>query len=77
VRINVEISLHDEQRVSSDEVENVSDDSSMQHVIQAKSSAERRFPFIGKSGLNIGLKDPSNTLEYFEFFVHQKLWKYE
>jgi hypothetical protein len=63
----VKISLRDEQRVSSDEVENVSDNSSMQHGIQAKSSAERpRFPFTGKSGLNTDLQDPSKPPEYFE-----------
>jgi hypothetical protein len=58
-----------EQSVSSDEEDNVSDNSSMQHGIWAKSCAEQpRFPFIGKSGINVALEDPSNTLEYSELF---------
>jgi hypothetical protein len=41
---------------SCDEEENVSDNSSMQHGIWAKSGAERpRFLFTGKTGLNVDL----------------------
>jgi hypothetical protein len=47
----------------SDEEENVSDNSSMQHCIWAKSDAERkRFPLTGKPGINADLEDPSKTL---------------
>jgi hypothetical protein len=63
------ISSCDEQSVISDEEENVSDNSSMQHGIWTKSGAERpRFPFTGKPGINVDLEDPSNSLEYFELF---------
>jgi hypothetical protein len=48
---------------SSDEAENVSDNSSMQPDVWAHSGAERpHFP------LNVDLEDPSNPLEYFELF---------
>jgi hypothetical protein len=57
----VKISPRGEQSVSSDEEENVSDNSSMQHGMWAKSAAERtRFPFTGKPGINVDLEDPSN-----------------
>jgi hypothetical protein len=47
----------------SDEEENVSDYSSMQHGIWAKSDAERpRFPLTGKPGINADLEDPSKTV---------------
>jgi hypothetical protein len=65
-----------EQRVSSDEEENVSDNSSMQHDIWAKSGAERPcFIFTGKSGLHIDLEDPSNLLEYFELTCTPEIWE--
>jgi hypothetical protein len=50
-----------EQSVSSDEAQNVSDDSSMQPDVWANSGAERpHFPFTGKPGIDIDLEDPSN-----------------
>jgi hypothetical protein len=65
----VKISSCGEQSVSYDEQENVSDNSSMQHDIWAKSGAERPcLPFTGKPGINVDLGDPSNPLEYFELF---------
>jgi hypothetical protein len=73
--IKVKISSCGKQSVSSDE-ESVSDNSSMQHGIWTKSGAERKSsPFTGTHGINVDLKDPSNPLEYFELFCHQKLWK--
>jgi hypothetical protein len=66
--INVKILSCGEQSVSSDE-ENANDKSSMEHGTWAKSGVERpRFPFTGKPGMNVDLKDPSNPLEYFELF---------
>jgi hypothetical protein len=74
--MNVKISSCGEQSISSDEEESVSDNSSMQNGIWAKSGAEQsRFPFTGKPGINVDLEDFSNLLEYFELFIHQKLWK--
>jgi hypothetical protein len=59
--INVKILSSGEQSVSSDEEENVSDSSSMQHSIWLKSGAEQpHFPFTGKPGINVELEDPSN-----------------
>jgi hypothetical protein len=50
-KINVKILSCNEQNVSSDEGDNLSDNSSMQHDIWAKSGAEQqRFPFTGKPG---------------------------
>jgi hypothetical protein len=58
-----------EQSVSSDEGENVSDNSTVQHGIWAKSGAEQPcFPFTGKSATNVDLEDPHNPQEYFELF---------
>jgi hypothetical protein len=52
-----------EQSVSSDEGENVSDNSIMQHGILAKSGAERPcFPFLDKPDINVDLKNCSNPL---------------
>jgi hypothetical protein len=66
--INVKISCG-EQSVSSDEEEDASDSSSMQHVTWAKSGHEQPcFPLNGKPGINVDLEDPSNPLEYFELF---------
>jgi hypothetical protein len=63
----VKISSCGEQSVSSDEGENISDNSSMQHGIWAESSAKQpHFPFTGKPGINVHLEDPSNPLIYFE-----------
>jgi hypothetical protein len=65
----VKVSSGGEQSVSSNEAENVSDNSSMQPDVWANSGAERtRFPFTGKPGINVDLEDPSNLLEYFELF---------
>jgi hypothetical protein len=67
--INVNILLGGEQRVSSDEAENVSDNSSMQPDVWAESGAKQpHFPFTAKPGINVDLEDPSNSLEYFELF---------
>jgi hypothetical protein len=72
----VKISSHGEQSVSSDEEENVSDKSSMQHGIWTKSGAERpRFSFTGKPGINVDLEDPSNLLEYFELLCTPEIVK--
>jgi hypothetical protein len=55
----MKISSCGEQSVSSDEEENVSDNSSMQHGIRAKSGAEQPcFPFSGKPGINVDLEEP-------------------
>jgi hypothetical protein len=63
-----------EQSVSSDEEENVSDNSSMQHHKWAKSGAKQpRFPFAGKPGINVDLEGPSNSLEYSELFCTSNL----
>jgi hypothetical protein len=71
-KINVKISPGGEQSVSSDEAENVSDNSSMQADTWANSGAERpRFPFSCKLGINVDLENPSNPLEYFELFCTQ------
>jgi hypothetical protein len=65
----VKISSCGEQSVSSDEEENVSDSSSMQHDVWARSGAERQcFPFTGKPGINTELEDASNPLKYFQLF---------
>jgi hypothetical protein len=54
--INVKISSYGEHSVSSDEEENVSDNSCIQHVIWTKSGAEQpHFPFTGKPGIHTGL----------------------
>jgi hypothetical protein len=65
----VKISSGYEESVSSDEAENLSNNSSKQPDILANSGVERpRFPFTGKPGINVDLEDPSNPLEYFELF---------
>jgi hypothetical protein len=65
--INVKISSYCEQSVNSDEEENVSDNSSIQHGIWTKSRpGKTHFPFTGKPGLNIDIGDTSNPLVYFE-----------
>jgi hypothetical protein len=62
-----------EQSVSSDEEENVSGNSSMQHGIWAKSGAEQPcFPFTDMTDIYVDLGDPSNP---WNIFVCQKLWK--
>jgi hypothetical protein len=67
--INGKISSCGEYSVSSDEEENVSGSSSMQHGIWAKSGAEQpHFPFTGMLGINVDLEDASNPLKYFELF---------
>jgi hypothetical protein len=67
--INVKILSGGEQSVSSDQAENVSNNSSMQPDVWANSSTKRPcFPSTGKSGINVDLKDRSNALEYFESF---------
>jgi hypothetical protein len=72
----VNILLGGEQCVSSDEAENVSNNSRLQPDIWKNSGAERpHFPFTGKHGINIDLEDPSNPLEYSELFVRQTLQK--
>jgi hypothetical protein len=61
--INVKILSCGEQSVNSDEEENVSDSSSMQHGIWTKSGCERpHFPFTGKTGINVDLECLSNPL---------------
>jgi hypothetical protein len=52
--ISVQILLYGEKSVSSDEAENVSDNTSMQPDIWVNSDAERQhFPFTGKPGINV------------------------
>jgi hypothetical protein len=61
--------VYKQQSVSSDEAENVSNNSSTQHDVWANLGAERPyFHFTGKPGINVDLEDPSNPLEYFELF---------
>jgi hypothetical protein len=62
-KINVKILSCGEENVSFDEEENVSDNSSMQHGIWAKSSAEQQpcFPFTGKPSIIVDLEDPSKA----------------
>jgi hypothetical protein len=65
-KINVKILSCDEQNVRSNDEENVSDSSSMQHGIWAKTASEQPcFPFTDKTDINIDLGDPSIPLEYF------------
>jgi hypothetical protein len=67
---NMNISPCCEQSVSSDDEKGVSDNSSMQHGIWAKSGAERtRIPFIGKPGINVDMEDP------FELFSTPEIVK--
>jgi hypothetical protein len=55
--------------MSSNEEENVSDNSGMQHDTWAKPGDEQLcFLFTGKPGIDVHLEDPSNPLEYFELF---------
>jgi hypothetical protein len=62
-KINVKISSCGEQSVSSDEAENVSNNSILQHGVWAMLGAKRpRLPFTGKSGINVHLEDPINLL---------------
>jgi hypothetical protein len=64
---DVKILSGGEQSVSSDQPENVSDNNSMQPNVWTNSGAEQpRFPFTGKSGINVYLEEPSNPLQYFE-----------
>jgi hypothetical protein len=59
--------------VTSDEEENVSDNSSMWYGKWEKSGAEQPcFPFTGKPGLNIDLEHPSNSLEYFKVVLYAR-----
>jgi hypothetical protein len=65
--INAKISSSGEQSVSTDEEEDISDSSSMQHGIWAKSGAEQpHFSFTAKPSINVDLDDPSDPVEYFE-----------
>jgi hypothetical protein len=55
----VEFSSICEHSVSSDEAENIREDSSMQPEIWANSGAELpRFAFTGKPGINVDVIDP-------------------
>jgi hypothetical protein len=57
------------QSGSSDEAENVSNNSSIQPGIWANSGAEQpHFQFTGKPGTNVDLEVPSSPLEYFVLF---------
>jgi hypothetical protein len=65
-----------EQNVSSDEEENISDNSSMQHGIYGQSQVLIEcFPFTGKPVLNFDFEEPSNPLEYFELFCTPEIEK--
>lgn len=80
-KVNVKI-LPCEQSVSSDEEQNVTDNSSMQHCIWAKSGAERHFQFTGKPGINVDSrrltqKMPVTTWNILSCFVQQILQKEE
>jgi hypothetical protein len=72
--INVKISSCCEQSVSSDEEENVSDNSSIQHGIWTKSGSGRRcFPFTAKPGLMLIYETPVTPCFTLSCFIHQKL----
>jgi hypothetical protein len=63
----LKISSWGEQSTSSEEEENVGDNSNMQHAVWAESGAERtHFPLTGKPGIYVDLEDPCKTLEYSE-----------
>jgi hypothetical protein len=56
-----------EQTESSDDDDNVNDDSDMQNGTWRKLGAYRhRYPFSGKTVLNVYLEDRNNLLVYFE-----------
>jgi hypothetical protein len=68
----VKLSSCGEQSVTSTEEENVSDNSSMQHGIWAKSGAEQPcFPFTGKPGINVDLQDPSTPWNILNCSIHK------
>jgi hypothetical protein len=65
--INMKVPSDGEQAVSSDQAENINDNSSLQPDVWPNSGSERpRFPFTGKAGINVDVEVPSNPLEYFE-----------
>jgi hypothetical protein len=64
--INVKITSCVEQSVSSDEDENVSDNSNMQHSIWTMLGAEQPcLPFAGKPGINVDFEDPHEPPRIF------------
>jgi hypothetical protein len=65
--INVKILSCDEESVSSDEKENVSDNTACSMTYGQKSGDEQpHSPPIGKPDMNVDLEEPSNSLEYSE-----------
>jgi hypothetical protein len=59
---------------SSDDDDNVNDDSDMQNGTWTKLGAERRrYLFSGKTGLIVDLEDPKNLPVYFELLITLKL----
>jgi hypothetical protein len=72
VTVNVKLSLGGEQGVSSDEAENVSDNSSMQSDVWANLGAE--CPHFSFTSIE-DQKTPVTTWNIFSCFVHQTLWK--
>jgi hypothetical protein len=65
--INVKILSCDDESVSSDEIENVSDNTACSMTYKQKSGDEQRHsPSTGKPDINVDLEEPTNSLEYFE-----------
>jgi hypothetical protein len=63
-----------EESDSSDDDDNVNDDSEMRNGTWTKLGAERlRYPFSGKTGLNVVVEDPKNLLVYSELLITLKL----
>jgi hypothetical protein len=59
-----------EQSDSSDDKDNVNDDSDMQHGTWTKTGAEQpHFPFSGKPDLKVHLEDPNSLLDYFQLLI--------
>ena len=55
----------DEEDFSDEEIE-----TDMQYRTWTNAGTERpRFPFIGKPGLNVEIKNSKNPLEFFELFI--------
>jgi hypothetical protein len=53
-----------------------SDNSSVQHVMWAKSGAEQpHFLFTGKFGINVDLQDPRNSQKYCPLFCTPEIVK--
>jgi hypothetical protein len=61
---------HSKQSDSSDDEDNVNDDSDVQHETWTKVGADQpHFPFSGNPGVNVHFKDPNNLLDYSELLI--------